>query len=369
MKIGIIGTRGIPNQYGGFEQFIEYVAPELVRRGHEVYVYNSSLHPYAESQYKGVQIIRQFDPENRIGTAGQFIYDLNCIRDSRKRKYDVILQLGYTSSSIWTFLYPSGTLLVTNMDGLEWKRSKYSKPVQFFLRHAERWAALHSDALIADSRGIQEYLQQRYNKSSAFIAYGAIPFQQADETVPAQFSLPNYNYNMLIARMEPENNIETIIKGHLQASKKNILAIVGAAGNNYGKKLRSAYESAQIRFIGPVYDMTKLNNLRYFSQFYFHGHSVGGTNPSLLEAMASGALVVAHDNVFNKSVLVNDAFYFSSPADIAAIIDGPVTKSDCIALLNNNVNRIRNEYSWQQVTTALENYLSDSLRKHKKGAA
>src|SRR5690349_15755847 len=120
MKIGIVGTRGIPNRYGGFEQFIEFVAPELVNRGHEVYVYNSSLHPYKEPTYKGVHIISKTDPENKIGTAGQFIYDLNCIRDSRKRNYDVILQLGYTSSSIWTFLYPSGSLLVTNMDGLEW---------------------------------------------------------------------------------------------------------------------------------------------------------------------------------------------------------------------------------------------------------
>jgi glycosyltransferase involved in cell wall biosynthesis len=369
MKIGIIGTRGIPNQYGGFEQFIEFVAPGLVVRGHEVYVYNSSLHPYRQSQYKGVHIIRKTDPENKIGTAGQFVYDLNCILDSRKRNYDAILQLGYTSSSVWTFLYPSSALLVTNMDGLEWKRSKYSKPVQSFLRYAERWAALHSDALIADSRGIQDYLQQKYNKPSAFIAYGAIPFHDADDSVPARFSLGNYNYNLLIARMEPENNIETIIKGHLQASRKIILAIIGGTGNNYGKKLRSAYESEYIRFIGPVYDMASLNSLRYFSQLYFHGHSVGGTNPSLLEAMASRALIVAHDNVFNKSVLANDAFYFSSPAEIAAVIDGPVTKSDCTAMLNNNMDRIRNEYSWQQVTNALENYLMQSLEKHKKPRA
>jgi glycosyltransferase involved in cell wall biosynthesis len=112
--------------------------------------------------------------------------------------------------------------------------------------------------------------------------------------------------------------------------------------------------------------MAKLNNLRYFSQFYFHGHSVGGTNPSLLEAMASGALIVAHDNVFNKSVLGSDAFYFSSPADVTAIIDRTLKKTDCTAMLNNNMDRIRNEYSWPQVTTALENYLAGTLQKHKK---
>lgn len=365
MKIGIVGTRGIPNQYGGFEQFIEFVAPDLVKRGHEVYVYNSSLHPYKEKQYKGVHIITKYDPEDKIGTAGQFIYDFNCILDSRKRKYDVILQLGYTSSSVWTFLYPSSSLLVTNMDGLEWKRSKYSKPVQFFLQYAESWAARYSDALIADSRGIQQYLQEKYKKPSAFIAYGATPFNDADDSVPAQFGLEKYDYNMLIARMEPENNIETIIKGHLKAAKKRVLAIVGGTGNKYGKKLKSAYKSEWIRFLGPVYDMSRLNSLRYFSQFYFHGHSVGGTNPSLLEAMASGALIVAHDNIFNKSVLQNDAFYFSSPDDIARILDGPLSKSDCGTMIKNNIDRIAQEYSWQQITTALENYLTENLQNRK----
>ena len=106
MKIGIIGTRGIPNNYGGFEQFAEYVGPALIDRGHDVYVYNSSLHPYTASSWKGVKLIKKFDPENKTGAFGQFIYDLNCILDSRKREYDIILQLGYTSSSIWSFLFP-----------------------------------------------------------------------------------------------------------------------------------------------------------------------------------------------------------------------------------------------------------------------
>jgi len=162
MKIGIIGSRGIPNQYGGFEQFVEFVAPLLVERGHEVFVYNSSLHPYQPNSWKGVHLIKKFDPENKIGTIGQFIYDFNCILDSRKRNYDIILQLGYTSSGVWAFLFPKKPLIITNMDGLEWKRSKYSKLVQRFLKKAEKWAALSSDHLIADSIGIQTYLLEKY---------------------------------------------------------------------------------------------------------------------------------------------------------------------------------------------------------------
>ena len=106
MRIGIIGTRGIPNHYGGFEQFAEYLATDLVKKDCEVYVYNSSNHPYQEKTFKGVHIIHCNDPEEKMGTIGQFIYDMNCILDSRKRKLDIILQLGYTSSSIWSFLFP-----------------------------------------------------------------------------------------------------------------------------------------------------------------------------------------------------------------------------------------------------------------------
>ena len=123
-----MGSRGIPNRYGGFEQFAEYIAPALVEKGHQVYVYNSSAHPYREKSWKNVNILRGYDPEDKIGTAGQFIYDFNCILDSRKRNFDIILQLGYTSSSVWSFLYPKKPVLITNMDGLEWKRSKYSQP-------------------------------------------------------------------------------------------------------------------------------------------------------------------------------------------------------------------------------------------------
>ena len=122
MKIGILGTRGIPNAYGGFEQFAEHLSIGLHERGHEVFVYNSSLHPYKETEWKNVKIIHCRDLENKIGTAGQFIYDLNCIRDARKRGFDVLLHLGYTSDSLWHRLWPGKAINIVNMDGLEWSR-------------------------------------------------------------------------------------------------------------------------------------------------------------------------------------------------------------------------------------------------------
>ena len=186
MKIAILGTRGIPNNHGGFEQFAEYLSQHLAKKGHSVFVYNSHSHPYQKSKWNGVNIVHKKDPEDKIGTAGQFIYDFNCIIDSRKRDFDVILQLGYTSSSIWGWLLPNKPIVITNMDGLEWKRSKYSKPVRRFLKYAEKLAINTSDYLVADSLGIQSFLKNKYQKESEYIAYGAELFSEASEKVIKQ---------------------------------------------------------------------------------------------------------------------------------------------------------------------------------------
>jgi len=365
MRIGIMGTRGIPNQYGGFEQFVEFIAPALVQRGHDVSVYNSSLHPYQGDSWQGVHLIKKFDPENKVGTAGQFIYDLNCILDSRKRNFDIILQLGYTSSSIWTFLLPKKTVIVTNMDGLEWKRSKYKKSVQQYLRRAEKWAATSADFLIADSKGIQAYLLEKYNRKSDFIPYGATLFFDADESLLQHHQLEKYNYDMIVARMEPENNIESILDGYHRSATKKKLIIIGNHNNAFGSYLKSKYVDARIVFMGPVFDLPLLNNLRYFSHLYFHGHSVGGTNPSLLEAMASQALIVAHKNIFNQTVLEKDAVYFSSPDDILELMEKQIIKKDYQQFLDNNNDKIRKYYSWDHITDQIEKCLSTAL-KHGK---
>ncbi|HJU45869.1 MAG TPA: DUF1972 domain-containing protein, partial [Chitinophagaceae bacterium] len=159
LRIGILGTRGIPNHYGGFECFAEHLSQGLVQKGHEVFVYNSHNHPNQQRVWNGVNIIHCYDPEYLLGTAGQFIYDLNCILDARKRAFDILLFLGYTSSSIWGILYPGKAKIVYNMDGLEWTRTKYSKPVQRFLRYAEKLAVKYSHYFVADSTYIQDYLR------------------------------------------------------------------------------------------------------------------------------------------------------------------------------------------------------------------
>jgi len=367
MKIAILGTRGIPNYHGGFEQFAEFFSIFLHNKGIDIYVYCSSIHPYKENTYKGVKLIVCRDYEDKIGTAGQFLYDLNCILDARKQNFDVILQLGYTSSSIWSFLFPKNAIIVTNMDGLEWKRTKYNSIVQKFLMFAEKWAVNYSDFLISDSIGIQEYISNKYNRSSEFIAYGAKLFDSPDlNKIQSTVSIP-YSYDLLIARMEPENNVETIIKGYLKKDSGRKLLLVGNyTGTKFGQYLHEEYSASEsIAFLGSIYDMEVLDNLRYYSNLYFHGHSVGGTNPSLLEAMACNCCIIAHDNVFNRSILNHDAFYFSDEIQLSEWLFLDKKQEDIALKIANNRAKIRSQYDWEVINTAYLDFIRQCIKGKK----
>ncbi|NRR91477.1 DUF1972 domain-containing protein [Winogradskyella undariae] len=364
MKIAILGTRGIPNYHGGFEQFAESLSEYLVSKNHDVTVYNSHKHPYKESVWQGVNIVHKYDPEYRIGTSGQFIYDLNCITHSRRQNFDVILQLGYTSSSIWNGLFDKKTTLVTNMDGLEWKRSKYNKPTQRFLKYAEKLAIKYSDCIVADSLGIKEYLDNKYKLDSEYIAYGSKLFEDPKEELIAQYNVEKGDYNMLIARLEPENNIEVILDGVSKSKSKKDFLVIGKHETKFGNYLKDKYKNhPSIKFLGGVYNQNHLDNLRYFSNLYFHGHSVGGTNPSLLEAMGSKAFIIAHNNIFNKSILKENAFYFESDEDIIKLMS--LNKKDHLAIVEQNFTEIRNKFSSDYINSKYENYLEKCLlQKH-----
>ena len=354
MKIGILGTRGIPNHYGGFEQFAEYLSVGLVDRCHDVWVYNSHQNPFKEPQWRGVSLIRCHDPEEYMGVPGQFVYDFNCILDSRNRNFDILLQLGYTSSSVWHRFLPSQPKIITNMDGLEWQRSKYNRYVQRFLQYAETLAIQSSDQLIADSLTIGEYLMKKYEAPSTYISYGADVFESPNASLLHSFQVNPKQYFLLIARMQPDNHIEEIIKGVLGSSGHTPLVIIGNIGNKYGKYLEKSYASGTIRFSGPLFDKATLNNLRYFSKLYFHGHSCGGTNPSLLEAMAASAPVCAHDNPFSREVLGQNALYFSNFRDISEIINTLEVQPVPESFILNNIQKICSDYQWSNVISAYE---------------
>jgi len=361
MRIGIIGTRGIPNLYGGFEECAQQLGQRLVAMGHKVSVYSSHRHPYDQKNYEGIDIIHKYDPEHRFGTFGQFIYDLNCIIDSRSRDFEVVLVLGYTSSSVWQRLLPTKALIINNMDGLEWRRSKYSRRVQNFLKYAEAWAAKRSDLLIADSKVIQEYLESKYPSDTVFIPYGANQFKSGDPSILESYGLEKGQYNLLVARLEPENNIETILQGVLQSESQKIMLVVGNHDTPYGEYLKGKFKDARIRFVRGTYKKEKINNLRYYCNWYFHGHTVGGTNPSLLEAMACGCSIIAHRNRFNYEVLAEDALYFSDPVDIANHLDHLEKREVHVERVKNNRRKIEERYNWQLIAEEYEITLQQGL--------
>jgi glycosyltransferase involved in cell wall biosynthesis len=366
MKIAILGTRGIPNYYGGFEQFAEFFSVYLVEKGHEVYCYNSHNHKFQENNFKGVNIIHCNDPEHKMGTFGQFIYDYNCILDSRKRNFDIILQLGYTSNSVWFFLLPKKPIIITNMDGIEWKRSKYSRPVQQFLRFAERLAAISSDYLVSDSLGIKTFLKKRYKKDSTYIAYGAHCFNSPNQEILKDYKVEKENYNMIMARFEPENNLEMVLDGVVLTNDKMPILVVGNHNTKYGEYLKNRYKSHNnIRFMGGIYNLEHLNNLRFYSNLYFHGHSVGGTNPSLLEAMASQALVIAHNNDFNKAILKENGIYFSNPVEVKNILE-TIKKNDNLQKVKNNYQAIEKEFNWNKINGEYLQLFEECFARHKE---
>ena len=377
MKIAFISTRGIPNNYGGFEQFAEYISVGLVERGHEVVVYSPHFHPYKEDTYKGVRIKHIYSPEPWMGSSvGSFFYDFASLKDAlKKEKFDIIYEAGYTSivpAYIWfnvrKIKYP---IFTTNMDGLEYKRTKFNKWVQKFIFWEEKMTVKHSHYLIADNMGIHDYYKEKYGKESKFLAYGADIHDNYNEEFLKEFELEADNYYLLVARLEPENNIIMAIEGYLASKEKGKrpLVIVGKTNTPHGKELVAKYGNEKsVRFVGGIYDFDKLNSIRRFSYAYFHGHSVGGTNPSLLEAMASDCFILANDNIFNKAVLGENALYYPDHNAVTELLNN----IESLALkhkkpfIEKNLEIIRKEYSWDKLVDEHEKYFFHLLEEYKK---
>jgi len=377
MKIAFVSTRGIPNNYGGFEQFAEYISVGLVKKGHEVTVYSPHYHPYQDNYYKGVRIKHIYSPEKWMGgSVGSFFYDYACLKDALKKEdYDIIYEAGYTSIIPAYIRFDVKNLkkpiFTTNMDGLEYKRTKFNKIVQKFLFWEERMAVKHSHYLIADNLGIQDYYKVKYGKESKYLAYGANIYNDYSKHYLAEYGLTENNYFLLIARLEPENNIQMAIDGFLSSEQafKRPLIIIGKTNTAYAKKLMKLYEKREnVRFIGGIYDFEKINSIRHYSYSYFHGHSVGGTNPSLLEAMASGCFILSHDNVFNKSVLGTNSFYYSNSDDVASLLVSIEEKVEIKKQLfvSENLKKIRESYSWEHLIDEHESYFMQLLADSKQ---
>lgn len=238
------------------------------------------------------------------------------------------------------------------MDGLEWRRTKWGFFGKALLRITEWLAIKFTNNIVADSKAIQQYISERYKKQSTYIAYGSeTPILEVSNTSLGRFGVEPKNFGLVIARIEPENGIEQAIRAFSSLGKP--LIIVGSTDTNYANMLLKKYsQNTHVLFAGAIYDIELLNALRHFCRVYFHGHSVGGTNPSLLDAMAAGCTIIAHNNPFNNETLGFGGLYFSDPESLNKAIQklwnaNPLTL-ECLA--NINRNKTAKQYNWYGVT-------------------
>ena len=358
MKIAILGTRGIPNNYGGFEEFAEYLSVELSKRGHNVVVYNPDYHKYNKPDYKNVKLVKKTYPEHKLGNIASFIYDFICLKDALKNNFDAILECGYGSVAISYLLLPiNKSVIYTNMDGMEWQRGKWNFLAKKILKISEQIAVKKSHYLISDNSCVQGYYKAKYQKDSFFIPYGAEIPKDFDSDVLKKYNVEKNKFYLLIARLEPENNIRTIIRGILKADTNTKILIVSNPNTKFGKRtLKKFINNKSVIFLGSIYDVNVLNSLRYFSKAYFHGHSIGGTNPSLLEAMACKIFIISLNNIFNKSVLGDDALFFDNENDIEKILfDFDNLLKNKEKFIKNNLEKIEKKYSWNVIADKYEN--------------
>lgn len=355
MRIAILGTRGIPARYGGFETFAEQLSIRLVARGYDVTVFCESS-TEAPPVHQGVHLrhISTFP----LGPASTLLYDLSSLWNARK-DFDVVYMLGYGSALFCWIPKLWGTKLWINMDGLEWKRTKWNGFARRYLHLMERLATHVADRLIADARAIRDDLRERYALQIPcdVIPYGceAIDHIPATEALIKRHIFPK-KYYIAVCRFEPENHIREIIEGFIASGTECDLVLVGdhQSSSPYVLKLKQK-QHRKIKFIGSVYEVDELQALRYHCRAYIHGHSVGGTNPSLLEAMGCSNLVVAHNNIFNREVLQDSGLYFLTPSDICkAIRSIDSSLIDIEGFRTCTKARAAGFYNWPRIATAYE---------------
>jgi glycosyltransferase involved in cell wall biosynthesis len=347
-RIAIIGSRGIPAEFGGFETFAEHLALGLKEKECKVTVFCESTQKYTEPEYKGIDLTYINTP-NIIGIRSVWFDLVSIIKTLRN--YDVVYMLGYHAGFAFVLPWIFRTNFWVNMDGLEWKRSKWSPFAKTYLRINEWFAAKFAKKLIADAQGILEHLDRAYNigHKAVMIPYGAVMYdEQPKAEIVTEMGYLLDEYYLVVCRLEPENHVKEIIQGFVESNSKRQLIIVGdqKCGTQYVDELIKVADD-RVLFIGTIYDQEKLNALRFYCKAYLHGHSVGGTNPSLLEAMAVGNSVIAHDNIFNREVTGEHATFFGSPKELAKIFNQRELKGESEPQKLELKKRIETIYNWK----------------------
>lgn len=322
LRVAILGTRGIPARYGGFETFAEQLSLRLVERGHYVTVYaESTSGKISDAVYHDVQVRNM--PVPCWGALSVIGFDIRCLWDARQR-FDLVYMLGYGAAFACWIPRLFQTPVWINIDGLEWARSKWSASARAYLRTMEWVTSKVATRVIADAQAMVMHFQQCYGTRTpcTYVAYGAPRIDYAsDADALTRRGLILGAYLLVVARIEPENHVLEIIKGVQDSGTSLPLVVVGdhLRPTRYCRMLMES-DLRGVQLLGGIFDSELLQQLRLGACAYIHGHSVGGTNPSLLEAMGCGNVVLAHDNPFNREVLGEVGLYFSSAAGLAVVL-------------------------------------------------
>jgi glycosyltransferase involved in cell wall biosynthesis len=356
MRIAFIGTRGVPARYGGFETCAEEIGKRLVNRGHEVTVYaRSRYYPMPNVEWQGIRV--RSLPAVRIKSLETLSHTARALADAAGRGFDALLVFNVANSPLLRLPRYRRRRIILHADGLEWKRGKWNRLGRAYLHWAERVAANHEGVLIADSSGIESYYRERYGRETVRISYGADIRTSRRPELLAPFGLVPGSYALQITRFEPENNPHLTVEAFRGWPTDKKLVLVGGA--SYDSKYARAIEAKRDpRIIRPgfIYDKELLRELLTNAWVYIHGNEVGGTNPALLEAMASGCFVLARDVIFNREVLGGAGEYFGKDAaDLRSKLawaldhDGELETRKTAA-----VGIVRERYDWERVVDAYE---------------
>lgn len=356
----ILGIRGIPAAHGGFETFAEKLALYLKGKGWRVIVYcqHEGNNHVEKDEWNGIERVNIYVSGG--GAASTIIFDWKSIAHAAARS-DLCLTLGYNTALFCSYLKINGVKNVINMDGIEWARAKWSIGARIWFWINEWAGCWLGDHLIADHPEIKRHLESRVSgKKISTIPYGADDIFRSTSCLNLPACLVKGTYFSIIARPEPENSILEVVSAFSRRVRGVKLAILGnyLDNNEYHCKVKAA-ASDEVLFLGAIYNKEIVNSIRYGSIAYIHGHQVGGTNPSLVEALGAGNAIVAHDNIFNRWVAGDGAVYFKSEDDVDRILESLTNDREiCKALACAGTRRYLDNFTWEDILNKYENLLS-----------
>lgn len=359
LRVAIIGSRGIPAKYGGFETFAEELAPRLVVRGHDITVYCRRGYTGQDppATYRGVRL--EYPPFVPIKALETLTHELAAIASSLRRPYDAYYFLGTRGAPWYLLARAAGRPMLVHTDGLEWRRRKWGPLGRAYLKWAEGLVARRlADALVTDAEAMRDYYRRRYGQDSHCIPYGARIVDGANAAALDRWGLEAGGYDLVVCRLEPENNVDLIIREHRASGSSIPLVIVGDVRYEgaYQRNL-AAKAGGGVRFLGPVHD--GVDDLYAGARLYLHGHEVGGLNPSLLRAMGAATCPFVLDTVFNLEAIGDAGRAWSKKEGaLAALLrwaDGAAGELEAISTAAEQ--RAKDRFTWEAAADAHDTVL------------